>query len=49
MYVWGHSYEFDNDNNWELMEKFGAYIGAIRTFGIVRTLSLSITPRHSKG
>ena len=22
MYVWGHSYEFDNDNNWELIEKF---------------------------
>ena len=21
-YVWGHSYEFDNDNNWELMEDF---------------------------
>lgn len=27
MYVWGHSYEFDNDNNWELMEQFGQYIG----------------------
>ena len=22
MYVWGHSYEFDNDNNWDLMENF---------------------------
>lgn len=22
MYVWGHSYEFDNDNNWELIERF---------------------------
>ena len=21
-YVWGHSYEFDNDQNWELMERF---------------------------
>ena len=21
-YVWGHSYEFDRDNNWELIEKF---------------------------
>lgn len=20
MYVWGHAYEFDNDNNWDLME-----------------------------
>ncbi|WP_020620346.1 polysaccharide deacetylase family protein [Paenibacillus daejeonensis] len=27
MYVWGHSYEFDNDNNWQLMEEFGAMIG----------------------
>lgn len=27
MYVWGHSYEFDNDNNWDLMEEFCAYIG----------------------
>lgn len=27
MYVWGHSYEFDNDNNWEVMEEFCAYIG----------------------
>lgn len=22
MYVWGHSYEFSNQNNWELMEEF---------------------------
>ncbi|THF76884.1 polysaccharide deacetylase family protein [Cohnella fermenti] len=22
MYVWGHSYEFDNDGNWELIESF---------------------------
>ncbi|MEK3834310.1 MULTISPECIES: polysaccharide deacetylase family protein [unclassified Paenibacillus] len=27
MYVWGHSYEFDNDNNWELMERFCAMAG----------------------
>jgi hypothetical protein len=24
LYVWGHSYEFENDGNWEVMEKFGA-------------------------
>lgn len=22
MYVWGHSYEFDNNNNWDLIEEF---------------------------
>lgn len=22
MYVWGHSYEFTNNNNWEVMEEF---------------------------
>lgn len=27
MYVWGHSYEFDKDNNWELIEEFCKYIG----------------------
>ncbi|MFP4017026.1 MAG: polysaccharide deacetylase family protein [Halanaerobiales bacterium] len=27
MYVWGHSYEFDNDNNWDLIEGFCEYIG----------------------
>jgi len=27
MYVWGHSYEFDNDNNWELMERFCEQVG----------------------
>jgi peptidoglycan/xylan/chitin deacetylase (PgdA/CDA1 family) len=27
MYVWGHSYEFDLDNNWNLMEKFCEFIG----------------------
>lgn len=27
MYVWGHSYEFDRDNNWDLMENFCKYIG----------------------
>jgi peptidoglycan/xylan/chitin deacetylase (PgdA/CDA1 family) len=26
MYVWGHSYEFDNDNNWELIEGFCKYV-----------------------
>ena len=27
MYVWGHSYEFDNDNNWELIEEFCKMMG----------------------
>lgn len=27
MYVWGHSYEFDNDNNWNLMERFCEQLG----------------------
>lgn len=26
-YVWGHSYEFDNDDNWELVETFCAQMG----------------------
>ena len=26
-YLWGHSYEFDNDDNWELIENFAAYVG----------------------
>lgn len=26
MYVWGHSYEFDNENNWEMIEEFCRYI-----------------------
>ena len=26
-YVWGHSYEFNNDNNWELIEEFSKRIG----------------------
>ena len=26
-YVWGHSYEFDRDNNWEIMEKFAKDMG----------------------
>lgn len=27
MYVWGHSYEFDIDQNWDLIEGFCQYIG----------------------
>jgi glycosidase len=27
MYVWGHSYEFDDRNNWDLMERFCAMMG----------------------
>ncbi|MDO5397304.1 MAG: polysaccharide deacetylase family protein [bacterium] len=27
MYVWGHSYEFDRDNIWDLIEGFAEYIG----------------------
>lgn len=26
-YLWGHSYEFDNDGNWQLIEEFLAYVG----------------------
>ncbi|WP_077619395.1 polysaccharide deacetylase family protein [Bacillus sinesaloumensis] len=27
LYVWGHSYEFDTDQNWDLIEKFCEFIG----------------------
>lgn len=27
MYVWGHSYEFDNDDNWNVIEEFCALVG----------------------
>ncbi len=26
LYVWGHSYEFENDNNWELIEEFSKLV-----------------------
>lgn len=26
-YIWGHSYEFNNDNNWEIIENFAKTIG----------------------
>lgn len=26
-YLWGHSYEFDNDNNWDIIEEFAQKIG----------------------
>ena len=26
-YLWGHSYEFDRDNNWDLIEQFASYVG----------------------
>ncbi len=26
-YLWGHSYEFERDNNWEIIERFAEYIG----------------------
>ena len=25
-YLWGHSYEFDNDNNWDVIEGFAKYV-----------------------
>jgi len=27
LYVWGHSYEFDNDKNWDLIENFCKTVG----------------------
>lgn len=27
MYVWGHSYEFDRDDNWHIIEEFCQFIG----------------------
>jgi len=26
-YLWGHSYEFDNNNNWNVIEEFAKYVG----------------------
>ena len=26
-YLWGHSYEFDDHNNWEVIETFAEYMG----------------------
>lgn len=26
-YLWGHSYEFDDRDNWDVIEKFAAYVG----------------------
>lgn len=26
-YVWGHSYEFDNNDNWDVIEEFSEYVG----------------------
>lgn len=26
-YMWGHSYEFDNNDNWDVIEKFAEYMG----------------------
>lgn len=26
-YVWGHSFEFNNDNNWDIMENFAELVG----------------------
>ena len=26
-YVWGHSYEFDDKDNWEIIEEFAEYVG----------------------
>lgn len=26
-YLWGHSYEFNDDDNWDIIEKFAKYIG----------------------
>lgn len=27
MYVWGHSYEFDRDNSWDMIENFCKFVG----------------------
>lgn len=27
LYIWGHSYEFDNDNNWDMMEELCRKLG----------------------
>ncbi len=28
MYVWGHSYEFENNGNWDLIENFSRLMGS---------------------
>ncbi|MCA0758740.1 polysaccharide deacetylase, partial [Paenibacillus sp. N4] len=27
LFIWGHSYEFDHDDNWELVERAGELLG----------------------
>ncbi len=37
LYVWGDSYEFDNDQNWDLIENFSASLSEIEMkFGMQR-------------
>jgi len=40
MYVWGHSYEFDNDNNWELMESFCEAVGGLEEIWYATNIEL---------
>ncbi|OMD86334.1 polysaccharide deacetylase family protein [Paenibacillus odorifer] len=40
MYVWGHSYEFDNDNNWKLMESFCEAVGGLEEIWYATNIEL---------
>lgn len=47
-YVWGHSYEFDMDHNWEEMEQFCAFISnrADIFYGTNQEVLLSLKQSH---
>ncbi len=35
LYIWGHSFEFDWKNNWELIEKFAKNLQIILKYGML--------------
>lgn len=39
-YLWGHSYEFEADDNWHIMEEFAAYMGGREDIWYVTNIQL---------
>ena len=47
-YVWGHSYEFDNDNNWDLIENFAKKMSNHEDVWYATNMELHLTWRDYK-
>jgi hypothetical protein len=49
LYVWGHSHDFERENNWELLEEFGRLVGNRKDIWYATNMEVVLYSKALKG